>query len=269
MRKLLIIALLSFLCFSCGGGKQNSGDSKGSSSKEDVKAKERLQGIWVDDNTDIPLFMIKGDSLYFADSQSLPLYFMIVKDSLYIYGHEKLSYRVDHLTEFRFWFHSLSDDLVKLYRSENELDSVFFTTEVIDPIPIYTSVVQKDSVVFYKDTRYRGYVYINPSNKRVTKTSYTEEGLSQELVYFDNVIHICVYEGKKELYAQDITKDLFQDLIDDEFYGQSILSDMDFLGVDSKGYHYLASICIPESVICNVIKITISFNNEVTLQAIN
>ena len=176
---------------------------------------------------------------------------------------------MDHLTEFRFWFHSLSDDLVKLYRSENDLDSVFFSTEVINPIPIYNSVVQKDSVVFYKNTRYRGYVYINPSNKKVTKTSYTEEGLSQELVYFDNVIHICVYEGKKELYAQDITKDLFKDLIDEEFYGQSILSDMDFLGVDSKGYHYLASICVPESVICNVIKITVSFDNEITLQSVN
>ncbi len=270
MRESLIIIFILFLCFSCGERhKSKQGGELEGSVSEDLKAKELLQGIWVDDETDIPLFKIAGDSLYFSDSQSLPLNFKVVKDSLYMYGYETLSYAIDHLTEFRFWFHSLSDDLVKLYRSENDLDSVFFTTKVIEPIPSYTSVVQKDSVVFYKEKRYRGYAYINPSKMKVSKVSYTEEGLSKELVYYDNVIHICVYDGKTELYAKDITKELFRDMMDAEFYEQSILSDMDFLGVDGKGYHYLASICIPESVICNVIKITVSFDNEMTLQMVN
>ena len=270
MKESLIIIIILFLFVACGGCEnKRASESKATTLSEDFEAKEMLQGIWVDDDTDMPLFMIEGDSLYFSDSQSLPLYFKILKDSLYMYGHEKLSYGIDHLTKFRFWFHSLSDELVKLYRSENDLDSVFFTTKVADPIPTYTSVVQKDSVVYYKDTRYRGYVYINPSQIKVSKTMYTEEGLSQELVYFDNVIHICVYDGAKSLYAQDITKGLFKDLMEEDFYNQSILSDMDFLGVDSKGYHYLASVCIPESVVCNLIKITISFDKELTLQPIS
>ena len=58
----------------------------------------------------------------------------------------------------------------------------------------------------YKGTRYRGYVYINPSKMKVIKTVYSDEGIGVDNVYYDNVIHICVYEGKKLLYGKDITK---------------------------------------------------------------
>ena len=32
---------------------------------------------------------------------------------------------------------------------------------------------------------------------------------SMDNVYYDNVMHICVYEGKKSLFASDITKQMF------------------------------------------------------------
>ena len=58
----------------------------------------------------------------------------------------------------------------------------------------------------YKGTRYRGYVYINPSKMKVIKTVYSDEGIGVDNVYYDNVIHICVYEGRNLLYGKDITK---------------------------------------------------------------
>ena len=53
-------------------------------------------------------------------------------------------------------------------------------------------MTEQDSVVNYNGTRYRAYVYINPSKMKVVKTSYTEEGMSMDNVYYDNVMHICM-----------------------------------------------------------------------------
>lgn len=32
---------------------------------------------------------------------------------------------------------------------------------------------------------------------KVVKTTYSEDGISMDNIYYDNVMHICVYEGKK------------------------------------------------------------------------
>ena len=48
-----------------------------------------------------------------------------------------------------------------------------------------------DSIVNYNGSRYRAYVYIKPSKMRVIKTIYTEDGISMDNVYYDNVMHIC------------------------------------------------------------------------------
>ena len=60
-------------------------------------------------------------------------------------------------------------------------------------------------------------------------------------VYYDNVMHICVYEGRKMIYGHDITKDMFSDVIPDEFLKNAILSDMDFYGVGKVGFRYQAA----------------------------
>lgn len=58
----------------------------------------------------------------------------------------------------------------------------------------------------------------------------SEEGLSVDNVYYDNIIHICVYEGKRSLFAKDITRQMFKHVIPDDFLKWAILSDMDFMG---------------------------------------
>ena len=106
----------------------------------------------------------------------------------------------------------------------------------------------------YKGTRYRGYVYINPSKMKVIKTVYSDEGIGVDNVYYDNVIHICVYEGKKLLYGKDITKKVFATIFPEEVLNQTILSDMNFINVDGKGYHYEAMLRIPESSVYHTYK---------------
>lgn len=229
--------------------------------KEDFTAKQLLQGIWLDDETEMPLMRIEGDTIYYANSQSIPVSFKVVRDTIYIYSNEPVAYKIDRQTEYSFWFHSLADEVIKLHKSENEEDSLAFINQEVEVISTTPEVIKKDSVVTYKGTRYRGYVYINPSKMKVFKTSYAENGIGVDNVYYDNVIHICVYEGKELLYGQDITKKMFSDLFPAEMLNQTILADMNFMGVDAEGYHYQATLSIPESSVYNLVNMVIGFDN--------
>ena len=232
---------------------------------ENVKAKELMQGIWIDDESDIPLLFIKGDTIYYANSQSTPVYFKIIKDTLYTFGNELARYQIDKQTEYSFSFHSLADNIVKLHKSEDPNDSLAFSGKPVEIIPTYTEVTQKDSVVFYNGIRYRAYVYINPSKIKVIKTTYSEEGISMDNIYYDNIMHICIYEGRKCLFSSDITKQMLENVISTDFLQQSILSEMNFKNVDRKGFHYQATVCIPESSVCNIADLSVSFDGKLTI----
>ena len=117
----------------------------------------------------------------------------------------------------------------------------------------------------YNGTRYRAYVYINPSKMRVIKTTYSEDGISMDNVYYDNVMHICVYEGKKSLFASDVTKQMFDKVLPVDFLEQSILSDTKFMKVDRNGFHYQAVLAIPETSIYSIVNMEVSFKGDLTI----
>ena len=261
MIKFITTSLLTILLIACNNTKiQNSLEES-----ENVKAKELMQGIWIDDESDIPLLFIKGDTIYYANSQSTPVYFKIIKDTLYTFGNELARYQIDKQTEYSFSFHSLADNIVKLHKSEDPNDSLAFSGKPVEIIPTYTEVTQKDSVVFYNGIRYRAYVYINPSKIKVIKTTYSEEGISMDNIYYDNIMHICIYEGRKCLFSSDITKQMLENVISTDFLQQSILSEMNFKNVDRKGFHYQATVCIPESSVCNIADLSVSFDGKLTI----
>ncbi len=184
-----------------------------------------------------------------------------------MYGSEVSHYQIDKQAEHLFWFHSLAGDIIKLHRSENESDSLFFSQESLQIIPTYNEVIKRDSVIVYDGTRYRGYVYINPSKKKVTRTSFSEDGIRVDNVYYDNIIHICVYEGKKSLYAHDIGIETFTDIIPRAFLEKAILSDMVFTGVTASGFHYVATVCTPdESTVCYMVELNIDREGKLSLE---
>lgn len=262
MKNYAILLCLLLALFSCKGHQKEASNSE----VEDLKAQKMLQGIWLDDDDEI-LFKVQGDTIYYPDAENAPVYFKIKKDTLFMYGKDVSRYKIDKQAEHLFWFHSLSDDIVKLHKSEDESDSLqMMGHRVTKVIPTYTEVAKRDSVVMYSGKRFRAYVYINPSKKKVVKTSYTDDGMSMDNVYYDNVMHICVYEGRKMIYGHDINKQMFSGLIPDEFLQNSILSDMDFIGVAKSGFRYQATICIPESSVCNLVNLTISFDGKLSLK---
>ena len=261
MRKIVTGLCSIILLAACNGSSKDAGLTE-----EDLTAKGLLQGIWMDDETEMPMMRIDGDTIYYADPQNAPVMFKVVHDTLYVYGNEPARYKIDRQTEYSFWFHSLADEIIKMHKSDNAEDSLAFTNGEVEVIPTAPEVIKKDSFVLYKGTRYRGYVYINPSKMKVTKTSYSENGYSVDNVYYDNVIHICVYEGRKMLYGQDITKKVFSGIFPEAFLSQTILSDMNFTGVSSKGYHYQAILRIPESSVSNLVNMIIDFNNKLSIK---
>ena len=102
--------------------------------KEDLTAKQLLQGIWVNDETEMPLIRIEGDTVYYANSQSIPVPFKVVHDTIYIYSNEPVAYKIDRQTEYSFWFRSLADEVIKLHKAENEEDSLAFTSHEVEVI---------------------------------------------------------------------------------------------------------------------------------------
>ncbi len=259
MYKSYLIVVLAAIFSSCGANLK-----KEALQEEDREAKEKLQGIWLDDNTETAVLKVAGDTIYYADAAVAPVVFKITGDTLTTYGAQVNNYKIEKQGEYIFWFHSLVGDVIRLHRAENDADSLSFVHE--QEVPVYTEVIKKDSVVMYNNTRYRGYVYINPSKIKVMRPGVSEEGLSVDNVYYDNIIHICVYEGKRSLFAKDITRQMFKDVIPDDFLQWAILSDMDFMGVDAKGYHYQATVCIPDGASCYVVNIAIDTNGKLSYE---
>ena len=110
--------------------------------KEDLIAKQLLQGIWVNDETEMPLMRIEGDTVYYANPQSAPVPFKVVHDTIYIYSNEPVAYKIDRQTEYSFWFHSLADEVIKLHKSENAEDSLVFTSREVEVISTTPEVFQ-------------------------------------------------------------------------------------------------------------------------------
>lgn len=259
MYKYLLIILLP-LFFSC-----NSKQKEKWVRNENIELKAALQGMWLDENTESPILQIKGDSIYYFGTSTPAVFFKVFEDSLISYGAANNTfYQIIKQSAYTLWLQTERGDLIQLSKSDNATDSIIFSTERVENSEQPTKVIQKDHIVFYKEVRYRGYVYINPSQIKVIRPEYSEEGFHVENVYYDKIIHICVYEGKNKLFGKDIMKKDFEGTIPDEYLQWAILSDMDFKGVNENGYQYQASICIPNETSCYQVNISISEKGDLS-----
>ncbi len=255
---LICISLMS----SCSGQPQKKEEME----KEDLIAKEWLQGTWIDDMTETPLFTAKGDTIYYIDEPAAPVAFKIIEDTLKTYGRKVSNYHIKKQGKSFIWIQSFMGDILQLSKAENSQDSLWIPRQT--PKEKTDNVISKDNVVHYNNQRFRGYVYINPTNIKVHQPEITEEGLEIENIYYDNIIHICVYEGKNKLFGRDMKKQDFESLIPAEYYQRAILSDMEFGGVNAKGYQYQATLCIPNSASCYLINISITKDGDITYELV-
>ena len=262
MKQLSIIILLALALCSCGN---RSATIPVTEQDEDRDSKAMLQGFWVDDETEEAAVLVKGDTIFYSDSTSMPAYFRIVGDSLVLASGT--TYNIDRLTENLFWFRNQNGDLVKYRRSSNPEE---YSTWVHDTphIMTYTHQVKTDSVVNYGGNRYHWYIAINPTKYKVVKHTYSDDGVEVDNVYYDNIMHISVYNGAQKVYSSDFRKSQYSKYVPADFLEQAVLGNMEFSSIDAEGLHFNATLCIPDGASCYLVETLITYKGEVKMKTI-
>lgn len=260
MNKLTTILLLMAILTGC--------KRQGSSSLpagEDTKAKAMMQGFWVNLDDGNVSFRVKGDTIFYADTTSMPTYFQIIGDSLVLGTGAKYSIvkQAPHL----FWFNNQNGDLIKLEKSDDPAMETEFVRDT-PKVMTYTHQVKTDSVVMYNGERYHWYIAINPTKYKVSKRAYSEDGMEVENVYYDNIMHISVYQGAKQLFSSDFRKSQYADKVPKSFLEEAILGNMEFSHIDAAGLHFNATLCIPDGVSCYLVESLINFKGKMTMKLI-
>ena len=218
-----------------------------------------LQGIWVNEGTDEVLFKLQGDSVYYPDSTSMPAYFMVAADTLYIGNTSR--FHIEKHAEHVLWIQNEEGELIKLHKDDDPDDEEEFLEHQVQTL---TEVVKRDTVVFYNSERYRLYFAINPTKYKVTLNTVNEDGMEVENVYYDNIIHLSIFKGSTELFSRDFRKPQYEKKVPAQFLTQSILNDMEYEKTDAQGFHVNASLCTPGNASCYRVEHVISFDGKLT-----
>jgi hypothetical protein len=265
MRRLsLLSALLLLLLAACRQQQEKAIVTTADAvPQEDTLAKTQLQGTWMDNVTGEVMLKAEGDTIYYADATNLPTYFRIVGDSIEL-GNDV--YQITKQTPHNFWFLNHAGDEIQLVKRDSaDADQPDFVSQ--EPKVISTTeVVKIDSVVMYGGQRYHWYIAINPTRYRVLRTTYTPEGVAVQNVYYDNIIHVSVFKGNRRLFGRNFNKQAYAADVPQEFLDQSILGNIRYSHTDSQGFHFNATICIPDGDSCYLVETLISFDGQLSLK---
>lgn len=253
----LITALL--LLISLAGCKQRQDSIEQPSESREAKA--LLQGVWMDEETEAVAFQMKGDTVYYADSTSMPAYFKVVGDTLCI--GSTVRYHIEKHTDHVLWFTNQSGEVAKFTKSDDQtVDTVFSQTK--PQILTLAEVLKRDTVVYYDGRRYHLYVAINPTKYKVAKQTVNDDGLNVENVYFDNIIHLSIFQGATQIFSRDLRKQTYEKSVPKGYLQQAILNDMQYSHTDAQGFHFNASLCVPDEASCYLIDQIVTFRGEVS-----
>lgn len=253
------------LLTACGQGRQKASEASADNvaPQENREAKALLQGVWQDSETEETVLRATGDTIYYADETSQPAYFRILGDSIQLGPN---TYRIVKQTEHNFWFENHAGDEVRLQKAdEAELDAAAFTSDEPQIISA-TEVHSQDSVVMYGGQRYHWYITVNPTRYRVTRTAFTPDGVAVEKVFYDNIIHVSVFKGNQRLYIRDFNKAAYSSDIPEDFLAQSILGNIRYSHTDARGFHFYATVCIPDGERCYMVETLIGFDGQLTMK---
>ena len=253
------LAMALAMVVACKGKTDSS-----ASAQEDKEAERSLQGIWVDGDTDEVMFKVAGDSIQYPDSTSQTAAFKIIGDTLVIGSTDK--YPIVKQSPHTFWFKNPNGDVVKLDKSDDPDDALAFEHESKHGVPIRTEVSKSDTVVMYNGERYHCYIAINPTKYKVVNTTYNSDGVAVDNVYYDNIIHISIFKGAAQLYSKDINKRMYSPLVPNQFLSQAILTNMEFGKADSHGFHFNATICVPDGASCYMLDTRVSFEGKLAME---
>lgn len=257
--QLLLISACVLLSY-CG----KKGATASNAIEEDTTAKKELQGIWINEDEEDVAFNIKGDTVYFPDNTSVPLYFRVVKDTFVLQGANTTKYLIAKRTPHLFEFVNQNSEHVRLVKSTDKSYLKLFQQRDSIMSVNQRKLIKRDTVVYHGDEKYHCYVQVNPTTYKVYKASYNDDGVEVDNVFYDNIIHLSVFQGSKKLYSSNILKTGFAKQVPQQYLKQSVLSDMTFYNIDNEGIHYFAILAIPNSPSSYMVEFILSFDGKVT-----
>ncbi len=259
--------MMAFLCglsvlISCGK-KSNPTDSP----QEDTHAKELFQGVWLNEDDENVAFRVKGDTIYYPDSTSQPVYFYIYSDTLVMKGVNEVKYPIVKQAAHLFEFKSQSGDVIKLVKTSDKTYLKPFQQEKTVALNQNT-LIKRDTVVSWAAEKYHLYVQVNPTSYKVFKSSFNDDGVQVDNVYYDNIVNLNVFHGASKVFSRDFHKKDFDKKVPSSFLEQAILSDLVFEHIDKDGIHYLAILAMPDSSLSYQVKVTVSFAGKLHIQPV-
>jgi len=105
-------------------------------------------------------------------------------------------------------------------------------------------------------------VQVNPTTYKVFHTSYNNDGLEVDHIYYDNIIHVSVYQGASKVFSRDFHKSDFSSVVPANMLEQCVLSDMSFSKADDNGVCYTTLLAIPDSPSSYVVSLVISYQGK-------
>ena len=255
---LLMVVVLYASC-----GQHTASSSAAENATEDLEKKALLQGTWIDEVTEEVSFRAQGDTIYYADGMSLPAYFRIVGDSIFLANNV---YHIERQGEHIFWFQNQAGDLVKLVKREEDADDGESMPVQMEMPPMVTEVINRDSVVMVGGERYHWYVTINPTRYRVIRTTYNADGVGVENVYFDNIIHVSLFRNGQRIFSENYKKQMFGEDVPEQFLSQAILGNIQYDHADAHGFYFHATLCIPDEASCYMVQILVRLNGETSME---
>lgn len=260
---ILLCASLLAAMASCG---QKYAGKDSAQVKEDTAAKKMLQGIWLDgDDEDDVVFRVKGDTIYYPDSTSQPVYFYIAGDTLVMKGANTTKYPIIKQAAHIFQFKVLNGDIIKLVKT----DDTSYLQQFLHQQPVVlnqNTLIKRDSVVYAGDEKLHLYVQVNPTTYKVFKSSYNDDGVEVDNVYYDNIVNVNIYRGASKIFGRDFRKEDFEGQVPLEFLKQAILSDIVLKKVDTDGLHYRVVLAMPDSSMSYQVEIIISLKGKMTIR---
>lgn len=230
--------------------------------QEDKAAKAKLQGIWVDSDMGQAAMKVRGDTVFYPDTTSMPAYIAVVQDTMVI-DHGDAKYAISKLTANVLWFENQNGETVKLAKSTDPDDELAFMPQR-PKVEIITTKTRTDTIVERAGKRYHCYVQVNPTTFKVESPAYNDDGVRVANVYYDNIINLTIYQGSERLFKSDLRKQMFAKFIPQATLRQAVLSNVEFAAIDDQGIHFNTTICIPNGASCYMLDTTIGFGGQRT-----
>ena len=246
---------------SCGNTPE-----KNNTLSEDLEAKKTIQGIWVDELEGNCVLRAKGDTIFYTDSLSEPVKFHIYADTLYLESSHPSKYRLNKLSEHILRFINNDGDEISLVKSDDKnLVSLFEKIKKSTSHINQGELIKRDTILSVGDKRLHAYIQVNPTTFKVYHPTVNDDGVTVDHAYFDNIVHIALYDGARKMINRDYRKKDFSAYVPKEYIDHCILSDIIVEKTTANDVTFVAILSTPDTYTSYHINIVVDIDGNVKM----